>query len=543
MSPSSFSPKNAIVTGAAHGIGRAIALRLAADGLNLVLNDLPERLDLLDTLVKEISSLGVRAVACTGDVGEKSVNDGLVSTCVKEFGSLEVMVCNAGIVDPGKDILNTTYEEVEPLMKVNFKSQWLGCSAAAEQMIKQGTGGRIIGSVYFPFVNYVTLSVLLVASSAVGKQCLGIFAAYSATKFSSRALAQSAAQEWGQYGITVNTYCPGYIQTELSALLRSSTVPQADPNQSLAAKHQETEEGMEVKRMWELGCALKRLGKPEDVADVVSFFASKDSRYVTGQSTLVLASMSPSEFNPKNAIVTGAAQGIGRAIALRLAEDGLNVVLNDLAKNQQALDSLAKEVTTKGVKAVVYPGSVSEKSVNEGIVATCVEKFGSLDVMVCNAGICYAMKGILDTPFEEVENFLNINYKSCWLGYSAAAQQMIKQKTGGRIIGASSVASKKSHPMAAPYCASKFCVRALTQSAAQEWGQYGITVNAYCPGMISTPMTDYLVVEKEQYLGVCALKRLGEPEDISGVVSFFASKDSRYVTGQNLIIDGGVNFD
>lgn len=96
----------------------------------------------------------------------------------------------------------------------------------------------------------------------------------------------------------------------------------------------------------------------------------------------VLASMSSIIFTPKNAVVTGAAQGIGRAIALRLAEDGLNVVLNDLPKNQQALDDLAKEITSKGVtEAVVYAGSVSEKSINEGIVAACVENFGSLDVV------------------------------------------------------------------------------------------------------------------------------------------------------------------
>ncbi|KIY62682.1 putative short chain oxidoreductase [Cylindrobasidium torrendii FP15055 ss-10] len=235
MAPSdykNFTPKNAIVTGAAQGIGRAIALRLAADGLNLVLNDLPKQLDLLDTLIKELTSLGVKAVAYTGDITEKAINDGLVSTCVKEFGSLDVMVCNAGIA-VRKDILDTTYDEFEAVLKVNFKSQWLGYNAAAEQMIKQNNGGRIIG-----------------AGSVTGKQGFAVVAAYGATKFSSRALTQSAAQEWGQYGITVNSYCPGCIRTELT-------------------------------------CALKRLGEPEEIASAVSFFASKDSRYVTGQSLSV----------------------------------------------------------------------------------------------------------------------------------------------------------------------------------------------------------------------------------------------------------------
>ncbi|KIY62680.1 NAD(P)-binding protein [Cylindrobasidium torrendii FP15055 ss-10] len=259
-----------------------------------------------------------------------------------------------------------------------------------------------------------------------------------------------------------------------------------------------------------------------------------------------MATLDYQNFTPKNAIVTGAAQGIGRAIALRLAADGLNLVLNDIPQKKQVLEELVKEISnTFGVKAAVYAGCVAEKSVNDGMVETCVEHFGSLDVMVCNAGMSGKLKGVLDVAYEEVETLMTVNFQSCWFGYSAAAQQMIKQNTGGRIIGASSVAGKKGGALTAGYSATKFSIRALTQSAAQEWGQFGITVNAYCPGIVLTAMIKDIIQPgmKEGWESTAALRRVGEPEDISGVVSFFASKDSRYITGQSLNIDGGVCFD
>ncbi|KIY73426.1 acetoin reductase family protein [Cylindrobasidium torrendii FP15055 ss-10] len=267
--------------------------------------------------------------------------------------------------------------------------------------------------------------------------------------------------------------------------------------------------------------------------------------------------MAPSDyknFKAKNAVVTGAADGIGRGVALRLAADGLNVVVNDLPSKQQQLDSLVKEIQGKGVKGVAYVGDVTDKAVNEAIVATCVEKFGSLDVMVCNAGTAF-IKSIADTPYEEVESLININFKSMWHGYNTAAKQMIKQDKGGRIIGAASSVAKKGYPMMGAYSSSKFCVRGLTQSASQEWGQFGITVNSYCPGVIWTPLIQSLGNDLQSVLGqsgespkemwakACALKRVGEPEDIAGVVSWFASKDSGYVTGQNINVDGGGLFD
>ncbi|KIY65518.1 NAD-binding protein [Cylindrobasidium torrendii FP15055 ss-10] len=260
------------------------------------------------------------------------------------------------------------------------------------------------------------------------------------------------------------------------------------------------------------------------------------------------------DFEPKNAVVTGAAMGLGRSIALRLAKDGLNVVVNDLEAKSSELASVVKEIEAlKAGKVTFVLGDVTAEETSPALVKKCVEEFGSLDVMVCNAGTAWSSQ-ITETSFAKVQTILDTNFKSMWLGYSAAATQMIKQNTGGRIIGACSTAGKKGFPFAAAYCASKFAVRGLTQSAAQEWGQNGITVNTYCPGLVRTPLIESLygsgaaigdasTTPDDAWAKLCALRRVGDPEDIAGIVSWLASKDAAYVTGQNINVDGGGLFD
>jgi len=248
----------------------------------------------------------------------------------------------------------------------------------------------------------------------------------------------------------------------------------------------------------------------------------------------------------KVALVTGAARGIGRAIALRLARDGLDVAVNDKLSSHE-LDGLVQEIQSKGRRALAIPADVSSEPEVERTVRKVVQDLGSLDVMVANAGII-SSESILNTTVEDFDLVMAINVRGTMLCYKHAAKQMIAQGRGGRIIGACSRAGKQGINVTLSYSASKFAVRGLTQASAQELGQYGITVNAYAPGPIQTPMRDEMQASfgsdvLSSTFGGAPVKRLGTPEDIAGLVSYLASDDSSFVTGQSVSINGGLFFD
>ncbi|KAJ7157999.1 short chain oxidoreductase [Mycena crocata] len=211
------------------------------------------------------------------------------------------------------------------------------------------------------------------------------------------------------------------------------------------------------------------------------------------------------------ALVTGAAQGLGRAIALQLAEDGFDVAVNDVSGNSENLETLVDEIRKKGRGCSKCVADVSNEDQVVAMVELVVKEHGGLDVMVANAGVL-GRQGLAFTEvtLEEWDRVMNINARGIFLCYKYAGRQMIKQGRGGRIIGASSYAGKQSTPGQAVYSASKFAVRGLTQAAAQEFGAHSITVNAYAPGIIETPMSI--------------------PQDIANLVSFLASKGSQFIT-------------
>ncbi len=253
------------------------------------------------------------------------------------------------------------------------------------------------------------------------------------------------------------------------------------------------------------------------------------------------------------ALVTGAARGIGRAIALRLAADGVDVAVNDLPAADGELHRVAEEIRGLGRRSVAVAADVSDANSVEEMVERVVDELERLDVMVANAGIVHVAP-LLEVTVNEWNHIMAINARGVFLCYQAAARQMIRQGKGGKIIGAASIAAHKAGALQGPYSASKFAVRGLTQTAAQEWAQYGITVNAYCPGIVDTAMWESIDVELsarrglpkgqalEQTSRMITLGRVQQPEDVAGLVSYMASPDSDYMTGQSVIIDGGVLF-
>ncbi|KAH9928082.1 acetoin reductase family protein [Fomitopsis serialis] len=251
------------------------------------------------------------------------------------------------------------------------------------------------------------------------------------------------------------------------------------------------------------------------------------------------------------ALVTGAGQGIGRAIAVRLAKDGFDMALSDIHSNRERLQQTADAIKSEaGRRVITVYADVSKEDDVKAMVDRVADELGGLDVMVANAGMA-----VLEDEPANMERTFSINVYGVVLCYKYAAKQMIKQGRGGRLIGACSIAGKRGDPNSAAYCASKFAVRGLSQSAAIELAPYGINVNCYAPGAIHTEFLDKVdekYTEEEgkergayikQRAEAIPLGRVGQPEDISGVVSFLAGPDSKFMTGQAITVDGGTLFD
>ncbi|KAJ7633117.1 NAD(P)-binding protein [Roridomyces roridus] len=536
----------AFITGAAQGLGRAIALRLASDGLDIALNDLPSSLPALNDLAAEISEKyqGRRAAVFTGDVRQEAEVKDMVEGAVSELGRLDVMVANAGVSRKRETVADATVEEWERMWEVNIRGVLLCYKYGARQMIKQGEGGRIIG-----------------ASSICGLRGYANFGPYCLSKAAVRSLTQTTALELREHNITVNAYAPGVIHTAMTSL-------EADTSPASIVKHL-------------LKVSDFRTGQPTDVAQVVSFLASTESHFITGQTisqlllekcqqrTMHSSSRNKDDFTPRNsgafvphltmttptrvALITGAAQGLGRAIALRLASDGLDVALNDLPSSLPALKDLAAEIsgTYQGRRAAVLTGDVRQEAEVEAMVESVVSELGRLDVVSSSGPISTSIQPLLSiaATVEEWEKLWEINIRGVLLCYKYGARQMIKQGEGGRIIGMSNALTRSNvvtpplHLAASPI--SKAAVRSLTQTTALELREHNITVNAYAPGVIHTPFSSTEADTTPSSVVKQLLKvndfRVGQPTDVAQVVSFLASTESHFVTGQTISVDDGVS--
>ncbi|KAJ7916804.1 hypothetical protein B0H13DRAFT_1997081, partial [Mycena leptocephala] len=268
-----------------------------------------------------------------------------------------------------------------------------------------------------------------------------------------------------------------------------------------------------------------------------------------------MSSDSQSDGPERVALVTGAARGIGKAIALRLAADGFSVAVNDVSSNIASLLQVVQEIENMNVEAIACIADVSVENEVRDMIDQVTAHFptGGLDVMVANAGVA-KWSSLVDTTTVEWDTVMSVNARGTFLCYKYAAMQMIKQGRGGRIIGAASICAKKGVPSLGAYCASKFAIRGLTQAAAQELGAHGITVNAYAPGGIDTAMLGLLASGSaaasggtpENYFQALKARTpmgcIGDPTDVANLVSYLASKESQFITGQSISVNGGTYF-
>ncbi len=240
----------------------------------------------------------------------------------------------------------------------------------------------------------------------------------------------------------------------------------------------------------------------------------------------------------KVAIVTGASRGIGRAIALVLAESGADVVVN-YAGSERAAYEVAQEIEQLGRKALVIQADVSNSEQVNQMVQQTLDTFGKVDILVNNAGITRDNL-LMRMKDEEWDQVMGINLKGVYNCMKAVTRPMMKQR-GGRIINISSVVASLGNPGQANYVAAKAGVIGLTKAVAREVASRGITVNAVAPGFIETDMTSKLSEEIQTgLLNQIPLQRLGKPEDIAQIVRFIASEQSAYITGQTFHVDGGM---
>ena len=240
----------------------------------------------------------------------------------------------------------------------------------------------------------------------------------------------------------------------------------------------------------------------------------------------------------KCAIVTGAAKGIGKAIALKLASLGANIVLNYRSSEEKAIET-ENEIKALGVEVLRVKGDISNISDVENLINTAKEKFGKIDKMVNNAGITKDTL-ILRMKEEDFDSVINVNLKGVFNCLKTITPVMVKQREG-KIINLSSVVGLSGNAGQVNYAASKAGVIGMTKSLAKEVGARGITVNAVAPGFIETDMTEVLGDKfKEEAKKAIPLKRLGKPEDVANVVAFLASEDANYITGQVIQVDGGM---
>ena len=243
----------------------------------------------------------------------------------------------------------------------------------------------------------------------------------------------------------------------------------------------------------------------------------------------------------KVAIVTGGNSGIGLAIVLELARQGANIVI-DYVAHPEATDALAQQVRALGDQAIGVKADVSQVAELQTLIAAAVEKFGRVDIMVNNAGI-ETRTSILETNEAQYEKVLAINLKSAFFGTQLAAQQMIKQGGGGRIINITSVHEDWPMPGNTAYCLSKGGMRMLTRTAGVELAPHNILVVGVGPGAVATPinsatMNDPAAMQKLN--AAIPLGRMAQPEEIARLVAFLASDGASYVTATTIFADGGI---
>jgi hypothetical protein len=506
------APRAVIVTGGADGIGWAACRRFAAAGDYVVVADRNG-----PGAQARARELGDGHIGVEADVSREADVAAMVEACVARYGRLDVLVNNAGVIDAqATPILRQPVEAFRELMGINVTGAFLAAREAGRVMLGQGRG-----------------AIVNLASGA-GIAAVPYRNGYGASKAAVMSLTRTLACEWATSGVRVNAVAPGYTRTEMVERLIAGG--KVDPDR-VAAR-----------------IPLGRMASPDEIAEVIVYLASDQATYVTGALVAAdggflafggtgAASAAPAPRGRQRAgrgvVITGAASGIGAAIARDFAGQGDRVLVFD--RDEAAAHALAAELGP-GHRAAV--GDVRDEAAVEAAVAAAAQAWGRIDVLVNNAGVADGLKPTLEQSRAEFEALFDVNLTGAFIAARAVGRRMADGQ-GGAVVNLASIAGLAALPRRNAYCAAKAGIGMLTRSLACEWAELGIRVNAVAPGYIDTPGLQALRAAGSRRIEPITrrtpMRRLGQPQEVADVVRFLASEQASYVTGAVVSVDGGWN--
>lgn len=498
-----------IVTGAAAGIGWAVCQRFAEAGDHVVIADRDGA-----AATAQAASLGADHFGFGADVSREADIVATVEACVARYGRLDVLVNNAGVIDAqAKAVVDQPLDEFQRLMGINVAGVFLASREAGRVMLAQGSGA---------IVNLASGAGLVAAPFRNG---------YGASKAAVASLTRTMACEWARCGVRVNAVAPGYTRTAMvERLIKNGKVDPA---------------------LVERRVPLGRMADPAEIAEVIFYLAGDAASYVTGALVVAdggflayggtgAASASPaprhSAEGARTVVVTGGARGIGRSIAEAFAAAGDRVLVID--RDPSAVDAMA---ATLGMGHVAV-ADVTDEAAIEAVMAEAAGRWGSIDVLVNNAGVADVFMPTLQQSAAAFQAVMDVNLTGAYIAARAAARRMIRGR-GGAVINLASIAGLAALPPRNAYCAAKAGVLMLSRSLACEWAEKGVRVNAVAPGYIETPGLETLRVQGvrrlDQIVRRTPMGRLGRPGEVADVVRFLASDAASYMTGAVISVDGG----
>ncbi|KAH8102263.1 hypothetical protein BXZ70DRAFT_890605 [Cristinia sonorae] len=484
----------ALITGGAQGIGEAIAYRLAEDpsGIDIAVLDLKSKEELLANVVKQVQAKGRKAIAITADVTVESEVQSAIAKTVEELGSLDIvrLLCTSFVRIPNSTPRSPRWSRMLPTDAYNC----LDNSAKELLPHKITVNSYAPGFILTPMQQ---LAKMPAESDGAKPEVVAELVAYLIKP-----------QAYFMTGAFSLLYCCLTVCfTPIVSILSFFTMP----GHTSHAKKAHGDCGYEHRLGYIAECDFSRT-RPHHPTPGHALLR-------LGIMELTSLIMAAPLSTPRVALITGAAQGIGEAIALRLAEDSsvIHVAVCDIQAKKAQLDDLVKRIEAKGRKAISVVCDVTVEEQVKNAVEKAAEELGSLDIviyhqMVANAGI-HLVKPLLETSVEDWNKVQSVNVVGALLCYKYAAQQMIKQGRGGRIIASANISA---------YCASKFAIRGLTQAAALELRPHKITVNCYAPGIIETSMSHH---------GVGLDFPSSPPDVIAGLVAYFIRPEAHFTTG------------